>query len=55
MCKKVYSDILPHFLHCLIGNLTLRSSTSTASEITVAFSTLPPLHQFPFAEKTRSL
>jgi hypothetical protein len=37
MRKKVYSDILPHFVHCLTKNLTLHSSTNTASGIIVAF------------------
>ena len=40
--------------HCLTRNLTLHSSTNTASRIIVAFSTLSPLHQFPFAQKTGS-
>jgi hypothetical protein len=26
MCKKTYSDILPHFAHCLTKNLPLDSS-----------------------------
>src|SRR5205085_12148459 len=52
MRKKVCSDILPHFVHCLTKNLTLRSTRTTPSGIIVAFSTIPPLHQFPFAETT---
>src|SRR2546423_15624066 len=54
MRKKVCSDILPHFVHCLSKNLTLRSTRTTPSGIIVAFSTIPPLHQFPFVEKTGS-
>ena len=54
MSKKVCSDILPHFVHCLTKNLTLRSTRTTSSGIIVAFSTLPPLHQFPLTEKTGS-
>ena len=40
--------------HCLTRNLTLHSSTNTASGNIVTFSTLSPLHQFPFAQKTGS-
>ena len=42
-----------HFLslHCLSRNLTVRASRNTLPEIIVAFSTIPPLHQFPFAER----
>ena len=29
MRKNVYSDILPHFAHCLTGNLALSASTSS--------------------------
>jgi hypothetical protein len=47
--------ILTQHLHCLSRNLTVRSSRNTLSGIIVAFSTIPPLHQFPFAEKTGSL
>jgi hypothetical protein len=45
----------PWYVHCLNRNLTVRSSRNTLSGIIVAFSTIPPLHQFPFAEKTGSL
>ena len=55
MRKNVYSDILPHFVHCLTRNLTLCSPRNNLSGIIVAFSTLPPLHQFALAEKTGSL
>ena len=41
-------------MHCLTKNLTLRSTRTTPSGIIVAFSTIPPLHQFPFVEKTGS-
>ena len=39
-------------LHCLSRNLTARSSRNTHSGIIVEFSTIPPLHQFSFTEKT---
>ena len=39
-------------LHCLSRNLTVRASRNTLSGIIVEFSTTPPLHQFPFTEKT---
>ena len=40
--------------HCLTRNLTVHSSTNTAFGNIVTFSTLSPLHQFPFAQKTGS-
>src|SRR5438128_10856687 len=47
MRKKVCSDILPHFVHCLTRNLTFRSSRNTTSANHLAFSTKPPLHGLP--------
>jgi hypothetical protein len=41
--------------HCLTKNLTLHSSTNTASGNIVAFSTLSPLHQFPFVKYGKEL
>jgi hypothetical protein len=55
---SVYSSVTSclEMLHCLCRNLTVRSSRNILlSGIIVAFSTIPPLHQFPFAEKTGSL
>jgi hypothetical protein len=38
-------------VHCLNRHLTLCSSRTIPPGIIVAFSTIPPLHQFPLAEK----
>jgi hypothetical protein len=42
-------------MHCLSRNLTVRSTRNTLLGIIISLSTIPPLHQFPFAEKTESL
>src|SRR6266446_1789480 len=52
--KRFSTAGLLNGLHCLTRNLTLRSSRNTPSGIIVAFSTIPPLHQFLLAEKTGS-
>jgi hypothetical protein len=55
LLNLLQADGLPSQLHCLTRNLTWRSSRTTPSGIIVAFSTLPPLHQFSLVEKTGSL
>src|SRR5947209_15591090 len=49
--QKESSLDLRSLVHCLSRHLTLCTSRTTPSGIIVAFSTIPPLHQFTLAEK----
>jgi len=54
MCRKVYSDILPRFVHCLSKNLTLCSFRNTFSADQCLIFNQPTPALLSLAKKTGS-